>query len=88
LEFHLTSLVLAFKKETVTIPFGEVSYFWGQMGAGKTSIARLIDYCLGGSIELSPALQNEFVSATLKLKLKKGDLELERARETNTVIAK
>jgi hypothetical protein len=88
LEFHLTSLVLAFKKETVVIPFGEVSYFWGQMGAGKTSIARLIDYCLGGSIELSPALQNEFVSATLKLKLKKGELELERARETNTVIAK
>lgn len=88
MEFHLISLVLAFKKETVTIPFGEVSYFWGQMGAGKTSIARLIDYCLGGSIELSPALQNEFVSATLKLKLKKGDLELERARETNTVIAK
>jgi hypothetical protein len=88
LEFHLSSLELAFKKETVTVPFGEVSYFWGQMGAGKTSIARLIDYCLGGDIELSPALQNEFASATLRLKLQKGDLELERARETNTVIAK
>jgi uncharacterized Zn finger protein (UPF0148 family) len=88
LEFHLISLKLAFKKETVTVPFGKVSYFWGQMGAGKTSIARLIDYCLGGNIELSPALQNEFVSATLTLRLTKGELELERARETNTVIAK
>lgn len=88
LEFHLILLELAFKKETVAVPFGEVSYFWGQMGAGKTSIARLIDYCLGGNIELSPALQNEFVSATLRLRLAKGELELERARETNTVIAK
>jgi len=87
LEFHLTSLVLAFKKETVTIPFTEVSYFWGQMGAGKTSIARLIDYCLGGSMELSPALQSEFVSATLNLKLQKGDLQLERPREANLIVA-
>jgi AAA domain len=88
LEFYLTSLVLSFKKETVTIPFTGVSYFWGQMGAGKTSIARLIDYCLGGSIELSPALQSEFVSATLNLKLQKGDLQLERGRDTNLIVAR
>jgi hypothetical protein len=88
LQFHLISLVLAFKKETVTIPLAEISYFWGQMGAGKTSIARLIDYCLGGNIELSPALQNEFVSASLKLRLEKGPLEIERGRDSNTVIAR
>jgi hypothetical protein len=58
------------------------------MGAGKTSIARLIDYCLGGNIELSPALQNEFVSASLKLRLEKGPLEIERGRDSNTVIAR
>jgi hypothetical protein len=88
LEFHLNSLTLAFKRETVTVPFAEVSYFWGQMGAGKTSIARLVDYCLGGSIQLSPALQSEFVCATLSLKLKKGDLELERSRDANLVVAR
>jgi hypothetical protein len=88
LEFSLTSLVLSFKKETVTIPLTGVSYFWGQMGAGKTSIARLIDYCLGGKIELSPALQSEFVSATLNLTLQKGDLQLERARDANLVVAR
>ena len=88
LQFHLISLFLAFKKETVTIPLAEISYFWGQMGAGKTSIARLIDYCLGGNIELSPALQNEFVSASLKLRLEKGQLEIERGRDSNTVIAR
>ncbi|WP_407166582.1 hypothetical protein [Bradyrhizobium sp. ORS 111] len=88
MEFQLISLVLAFKRETVTIQLAQVSYFWGQMGAGKTSIARLIDYCLGGNIELSPALQNEFVSATLTLNLKKGLLEIERGRDTNTIVAK
>lgn len=88
MEFYLSSLELAFKKETVAVPFAGVSYFWGQMGAGKTSIARLIDYCLGGSFELSPALQSEFVAATLKLKLKKGDLELERARDANLIVAR
>lgn len=88
MEFHLVSLILAFKKDTVAIPLAEISYFWGQMGAGKTSIARLIDYCLGGNIELSPALQNEFVSAKLTLKLKKGLLDIERGRDSNTVIVK
>jgi hypothetical protein len=88
LEFHLLSLILAFKKDTVAIPLAEISYFWGQMGAGKTSIARLIDYCLGGNIELSPALQNEFVSAKLTVKLKKGPLEIERGRDSNTVVVR
>lgn len=87
MEFHLNSLTLAFKKETATVPFSGISYFWGQMGAGKTSIARLIDYCLGGSIELTPALQSEFVSATLNLKLKKGNLALERSRDANLIVA-
>lgn len=88
MEFYLNSLTLVFKKETVIVPFSGVSYFWGQMGAGKTSIARLVDYCLGGSIELSPALQSEFVSATLSLKLKKGNVELERLRGANLVIGR
>ncbi|WP_315727589.1 hypothetical protein [Bradyrhizobium sp. SZCCHNS2015] len=88
MEFHLVSLILAFKKDTVGIPLAEISYFWGQMGAGKTSIARLINYCLGGSIELSPALQNEFVSAKLTVRLKKGPLEIERGRDSNTVVVK
>lgn len=88
MKFRLKTLTLGLKRETVEIPFAEVSYFWGQMGAGKTSIARLIDYCLGGSIELSPALQSEFVSATLVLSLEKGDLSIERPRDSDTVIAK
>jgi hypothetical protein len=58
------------------------------MGAGKTSITRLIDYCLGGNIQLTPALQSEFVAATLSVSLLKGDLEIERSRDADTIIAR
>jgi hypothetical protein len=82
LEFHLNSLTLAFKKETVTVPFSGISYFWGQMGAGKTSIARLIDYCLGGSIELSPALDQAAQSETSRSTPQSFDLRLEEFLRT------
>ncbi len=88
MKFQLRSLTLGLKREDIEILFADVNYFWGQMGAGKTSIARLIDYCLGGNIELSPALQSEFVSATLILSLENGDLRIERGRDTEMVIAK
>lgn len=48
MKFRLNSLDLMFRQEEVAIPFADVSYFWGRMGAGKTSIALMIDYCLGG----------------------------------------
>lgn len=87
MKFRLNSLVLALRKSVTTIRFADLSYFWGQMGAGKTSIARLFDYCLGGDIQLSPALQSEFVAATLNLTLERGDLELERSRDADMMIA-
>src|SRR3982074_846818 len=88
MKFQINSLVLTLRREVVTITFDEVSYFWGQMGAGKTSIARLIDYCLGGDIELSPAMQSEFVGATLSLSLTNADLSIERPRDSDVVVAR
>ena len=57
------------------------------MGAGKTSIAHLIDYCLGGDFDLSPALQSEFVSAKLNLLINGNALSLERVRESEQIVA-
>lgn len=75
------------RRDTVKIEFADVSYFWGQMGAGKTSIVRLVDYCLGGNIQLTPAMQNEFEGATLELILAGGTLLIERPRDADRVIA-
>lgn len=87
MKFKLESLTLTLKRGEQHVPFTDVSYFWGQMGAGKTSIARLVDYCLGGDIELTPALQVEFVSATLRLTLAAGTITLERPRGSDQLHA-
>lgn len=88
MRFRLNALVLNLRRTEVQIDLADVSYFWGQMGAGKTSILRLIDYCLGGDIQLSPAMQTEFVAATLHLSLLRSDLTIERPRDSDRVIVK
>ena len=85
MKFKLVSLDLNLRKANETISFSDVTYFWGQMGAGKSSIARLIDYCLGGTIQLSPALQAEFLSAKLTVELEKSTLTVERQRDSSNV---
>lgn len=87
MKFNLVSLKLSLRRADEQIDFSKLSYFWGQMGAGKSSIARLVDYCLGGSIQLSPALQAEFVSATLTVELERATLSIERARDATDVFA-
>ncbi len=87
MKFNLVSLNLSLRRADEQIEFSKLSYFWGQMGAGKSSIARLIDYCLGGTIQLSPALQAEFVSATLILELERATVSIERARDAADVFA-
>ncbi|MBH1513267.1 hypothetical protein A7Y00_19005 [Stenotrophomonas maltophilia] len=42
-----------------------VTFLYGPVGTGKSTVARLIDYCLGGELERTPAVQKEFVSAQL-----------------------
>ena len=87
MKFSLASLKLSLRRADEQIEFSKLSYFWGQMGAGKSSIARMVDYCLGGTIQLSPALQAEFVSATLILELERATLSIERARDASDVFA-
>ncbi len=46
-----------------------ISFFHGQISAGKSSILRLLDYCLGGRLEWTPALSQELVSAELNARV-------------------
>lgn len=87
MRINLQQLVLQFKQASEKIKFTDFSYFYGRMGAGKTSIAKLIDYCLGGDLDFSPALQLEFVSAKLYLNVNDAELTLERVRESNQIVA-
>ena len=90
MNIRLIDLVLTFKKAKEKIDFADFNYFYGQMGAGKSTIARLIDYCLGGDLgesDMTPALQVEFVSASLSLKVLETAVILERNANSNQVRA-
>jgi len=78
-----------------------ISFFHGPIGTGKSSVARLIDFCLGGELERTPALRHEMVSAELLATLGEYQTLFERqqgasqiqvtwrneAGETGTVLA-
>lgn len=83
----LRFLELHFRKSVETIELSHVNFFWGKIGAGKSSIARLIDYCLGADIQLTPALQLEFVQAVLSLDIEGRRLTIYRERESGNVVA-
>lgn len=88
MRFELKRLVLEFRRSTEVIEFPRVRYFYGPIGSGKSSIARLVDYCLGGHVDWTPALQKEFVAATLDLNVNDISLTLCRQRDSNRIVAK
>lgn len=87
MKLYLKALRIQLKKSTETIFFPKISYFYGPIGSGKSSIARLIDFCFGADVEWTPALQQEFVSATLELCISEINLVLQRNKEAHSVIA-
>lgn len=86
MKVELQALRLKFRRSVETIEFGHISFFWGKIGAGKSSIARLVDYCLGADIQLTPALQLEFNSADLSVEVEGRRLTIYRERESSNVI--
>jgi len=88
MKFYLKSLTLEFQMEMAVIQFSDVNYFHGKIGTGKSSIARLVDFCLGGKLIYTPALQKEFSSATLSLAIENRELRLTRNSREAQITAK
>jgi DNA repair exonuclease SbcCD ATPase subunit len=75
----LLQLTVTTKQTTERVPFAPtVSFIHGPVGTGKSTVARLVDYCLGGSLERTPAIQQEFVSAELTASLGQYTVQFER----------
>lgn len=87
MNIYLKSLRLQFTRSTEIIDFDRLNFFWGQIGAGKSSIARLIDYCFGGNVEWTYALQTEFVEAALSMEIGGRELTIYRQRGSTSVVA-
>ena len=86
MKLTLKLLELHFRKSTERIKFDDVNFFWGKIGAGKSSIARLIDFCLGADISLTPALQLEFIEAALFLEVEGKPIAIYRRRDSSNVV--
>lgn len=80
-------LVVTTRRKREVVEFSPtVTFIYGPVGTGKSTVARLIDYCLGGALERTPAVQEEFVAATLSVDLGEHSCLLERAAtDTQTV---
>jgi hypothetical protein len=85
--FFIRSLTVDCLAEREVVPFGPFSYFHGPIGAGKTTIAKLIDFCLGGRFAPTPVLQPIFSGAAVELVIAGRELILERKRDSNQLRA-
>ncbi|MEZ6138968.1 MAG: hypothetical protein R3B84_00215 [Zavarzinella sp.] len=67
MKIRLISLTLLCRRGQETIDFSpQVSFYHGKLSAGKSTIARLIDYCLGAKeIERTTAIKKELLSVEL-----------------------
>lgn len=85
MNFRFERLDLTFKKATVAVPFSpQLTFIHGQVGTGKSSIARLVDWCLGSKMSYTPALQDELVSAALTLTAGSNQVRIVRNREDSS----
>lgn len=66
MKIRLNKLIVTTRRTTEVVTLSpSVTFVYGPVGTGKSTVARLIDYCLGGDLERTPAVQKEFVSAQL-----------------------
>ncbi|MDB5974976.1 MAG: hypothetical protein JWR07_1736 [Nevskia sp.] len=79
MRIRLRRLLVRTRQTIETVEFTAVTFLHGPVGTGKSTVARLIDYCFGGELERTPAIQKEFVAAELVVELGGRECIIERA---------
>jgi AAA domain-containing protein len=64
----------------------QISFFHGKISAGKSSIVRLIDFCLGGGLERTPAIMQELVSVSLYCRVANFEVVLDREAQSSNQV--
>jgi hypothetical protein len=86
MDIKIDSLTVRCRRDQFHIDFSKViSYFYGKMGAGKSTILHLIDFCLGNDLVETPALQQELIGADLHLTIAGKETVLCRNKGSNQV---
>lgn len=79
MKIRVYSLTVQCKESREFITFSpQISFFHGATSAGKSSIVRMIDFCLGGTLEITPAVQKEVISVAIDVQLGDRRCYLER----------
>ena len=83
MNIKLISLTLHCRRGQEVLEFSpQVSFYHGKLSAGKSTIARLIDYCLGAKdIERTTAIRKELLSVELLAQVGKYVATFERTVE-------
>lgn len=82
----LKSLTIQFRQSREVLNLdSQMIYFHGRISTGKSSVARLIDYCLGNGLHPTPALQKELVSAALGADIGENEVLFERSIGTSVI---
>ena len=84
MKIHLRFLKLTCHKSEELIEFADgVTFIHGTLSLGKSTVARLVDFCLGGNLEQTTAIQREFVGAQLSITIGEHYVLIERNRGEN-----
>jgi hypothetical protein len=84
--FRLRRMALQFRQSREEIDLDHhVVIFHGKISSGKSTIARMIDACLGGKLPVVPAFRQEFVAAELHAAIGVNEVIFERIAGSNQV---
>lgn len=86
IQFKTLTLQCRRSKEIIDLSY-QISFFHGKIGAGKSSIARLIDFCLGANLDPTTAIKQELLIVSLELVINDNIVLLEREVSSGEVNA-
>ena len=79
MKIRFIHLTIQCRESEEDIPFSpQITFFHGETGAGKSSIARMIDFCLGGGLEQTPAVRKEVINVALTVQMSESICVFER----------
>ena len=80
MNIKIKQLLIRTKKTTESVIFGKtLTFIYGPISKGKSTVLRLIDYCFGGDLERTPAIQQEFISTELFVDIGSYNCVIERS---------
>lgn len=87
MNIHFKHLELICRQSVEHVDFAkQVTFIHGPVGTGKSSIARLVGFCLGADLTKTTALRSELLSAQLSATIGDYDVLLERELEQNSSV--